>query len=212
MPIRGSASHEVWLSKMTTWSRFCIITFLPWDDSLRQRLRDPVHAIDTWVTQTISTSSDINLPRYQAMFNTTVTLRQSHIDKTLCTSFRMRDTDQWKDFGVHAPRPPLQSRKIETSIDEALDFIRALASGAGTAVSQTSLRLTHTLAQVVTQAFVSNLQPPKPLLSSEQDTSLLRSAFLNDSHTGGVGEASSTPFEVFPLDVDQLSVYNLFAH
>ena len=212
MPIRGSASHEVWLSKMTTWSRFCIITFLPWDDSLRQRLRDPVHAIDTWVTQTISTSSDINLPRYQAMFNTTVTLRQSHIDKTLCTSFRMRDTDQWKDFGVHAPRPPLQSRKIETSIDEALDFIRALASGAGTAVSQTSLRLTHTLAQVVTQAFVSNLQPPIPLLSSEQDTSLLRSAFLNDSHTGGVGEASSTPFEVFPLDVDQLSVYNLFAH
>ena len=177
---------------MTTWSRFCIITFLPWDDSLRQRLRDPVHAIDTWVTQTISTSSDINLPRYQAMFNTTVTLRQSHIDKTLCTSFRMRAIDQWKDFGVHAPHPPLQSRKIETSIDEALDFIRALA-----AVSQTSLRLSHTLAQVVTQAFVSDLQRPKPLLSTEQDTSLLRSAFLNESHTGGVGEATSTPFEVF---------------
>ena len=185
---------------------------MPWDESLRQRLRDPVHALDVWVTQALSSSSDINLSRYQAMFNCTVSLRQSHIDKTLCTSFRMRAIDQWKDYGIHAPRPPLQSRKIETRVDEALDFVRALASGAGSAMSQISIKLSLALALVVHQPAASNLQPPVTLLCTEQDTSLVRSAFLTDIPAGGLVGSSPSHFEVFPLDEDQLKVYNLFAN
>ena len=211
MPVIGSASHEVWLSKMSTWARFCIVTFLPWDNSLRQRLRDPVHAIDTWVAEALLSSLDTSLSRYQAMFNCTVALRQSHIDKTLCTTFRMRAIDQWKDFGVHAPRPPFQSRKIESRVDEALDFVRALASGAGTAISQISLKLSLALALLVQQPSVSNLQSPVTVIASEQDTSLLRSAFLSDLPSGGVGAPASSRFKVSPLDPDQLKVYKVFA-
>ena len=89
-----------------TRTRFCIVTFMPWDDSLRQRLRDPLNAVDAWVSLALGSSSDVNLSRYSrvehGLFNSTVSLRQSHIDKTLCTSFRMRAIDQWKDYGVHA--------------------------------------------------------------------------------------------------------------
>ena len=151
----------MWLSKMTTWARFCIVTFMPWDDSLRQRLRDPLNAVDAWVSLALGSSSDVNLSRYSrvehGLFNSTVSLRQSHIDKTLCTSFRMRAIDQWKDYGVHAPRPPFQSRKVETRIDEALDFVRALASGTGSTVSQISVKLSHALSHLLHLPSVAHL-------------------------------------------------------
>ena len=214
MPERDSKKYNTWLAKLNRWARFCHLNFLPWDNTLQRRLGNPVHELDSWI---IRVSSDHDKGRLQVMKNTTLLMRCSQLERTLCTSFRMRAADQWVDYGDHAPRPPVTCRKSSNRVDEGLEFIQALVSGDIQTASKTTQKLRHSLSSVFgATPLPLHLARPKCDVRSEDDVSIWMRT-VTDTLNGGASSSpfSSSasvpaPFKVEPLDTNQMTIYNAF--
>jgi len=199
----------VWNKRLNVWARFCVVTFLPWDGMLRERLADPVSAIDKLAKLILcGQGSDRDVARYQFIYNCTIATQSSHYERSLCSRYRMRSIDKWCDYGIHAPCASYRGREPDSQIDKALDFIRSLADGSlKTKTSQAVLNLLTTLPQLF--PFIT-----RSVVSIDCSTlSVTELKELADRATEKVSTLStrtgSVKFHVHPLNGGQKRVYSL---
>ena len=133
--------RNAWWKKMQSWARYCLVTFIPWGNDISDRLSDPVRTIHRWIQniQSAKTSMGISLindrkwstelGRFQFILNTTVTMRQLHVERSLCSAWRARTADKWKDYGTHAPRDMEVTAQSKALCLSTLRFVQQLLQG-----------------------------------------------------------------------------------
>ena len=213
-PCKSLPKYKTWLSKLRSWAIFCHVTFLPWDASLSRRLRNPIRELDNWTSRVLKTDDEVNLSRYQVMVNTTICLRSSVIEKSMCSTWRMRDRDLWEDYGCHAPKwMPHGKGKIKPGdIHKAIDLMRALSCGSITHMSASVTQLRMSLSKLFPQTASSNYEISSPQVLSKEEIELQQQTIVNEGEKDRARRAaghftSEDSFLVHALNVQQQSVF-----
>jgi len=196
-----------WEKRLVAWARFCVVLFLPWDDSLRVMLADPVTVIDALGVRVKSgTASDTDVARYQFIYNCTVATQTNYTERTVCSKYRMRSADRWVDYGIHAPCAVSRQRHSDSQMETALEFIRALSDGS----------MKRKPNQVLDQLeyVIPDLYPLVPVavthvdclhMSIPQCDEMAANVTVSDRSRG------SSRFDVHPLNSKQSEVYKVIA-